>query len=71
MTGPQLDRLASAHNGELRHQAARERLARQVSPARHFESHAVRRRLKLRLGVYLVGVGQRLQISSTPNSHLA
>jgi hypothetical protein len=71
MTGPQMDRLASAHIVELRHQATQERLARQVPPARHSENHAVRRRLKLRLGAYLVGMGQRLLISSTPNSNLA
>jgi hypothetical protein len=70
MTGPQMDRLASAHITELRHRAAQDRLALQESPARHSEHHAARRRLKQRLGSYLVGVGQRLLISSSPNSHL-
>ena len=72
MTSPRMDQLVSPHIDELRRLAPQKARPRRISPyGRSRERHSMSGRVKLRLGSYLVEIGQRLLFTSHPHSPLA
>jgi hypothetical protein len=68
---PRMDQLVESHIEELRHQAAQQRPILRMARRRREDGSGARfKRVKSRLGSYLVDLGERLQTTRT-RSHLA